>query len=163
MQHVVQPYVDAQMFMGNVLVARAGKVVFSKSYGMADLEWKVPNSPPTRFNIASMTKQFTAAAILLPEDRGQLKTDDLSLSKEVLARYAGTYQFSDDSLEVLPEGNHLLFKFDNGSDLPVFPESETRFFSKPWPIEFEFSKNDSSGPPVLIRHQNGKDEKGTKK
>jgi CubicO group peptidase (beta-lactamase class C family) len=409
MQQVVQPYVDAQMFMGNVLVAKAGKVVFSKSYGMADLEWNVPNSPPTRFNIASMTKQFTAAAILLLEDRGKLKTDDLvkkyltdapaswdkitiyhllthtsgisddaakyepgipdklvfrevplnfqpgeqwaytnlgymvlgyllerisgqtyeefvrqnifkalgmndsglmsfitiiprrasgywpgnngienaerfdprigfsagslysttedllrweeglfggklltaaslrkmttpfksdyacglhvnrvdghlmiqhdgnnigfnadmayypeqriavvvlanlngtvtgeirkglaavalgetppmpsvhkeiSLPKELLARYAGTYQFSDYTLEMLSEGNHLLVKFDDGSDLPVFPESETRFFSKPWPIEFEFSKNDSSGRPVLIRRQNGKDEKGTKK
>jgi CubicO group peptidase (beta-lactamase class C family) len=76
-QQVVQPYVDAQMFMGDVLVAKAGKVVFSKSYGMADLEWKVPNSSTTRFNIASMTKQFTAASILLLEDRGKLKTDDL--------------------------------------------------------------------------------------
>ena len=44
MQQVVQPYVDAQMFMGNVLVARVGRVVFSNSYGMADLEWKVPIS-----------------------------------------------------------------------------------------------------------------------
>jgi CubicO group peptidase (beta-lactamase class C family) len=77
MQQVVQPYVDAQMFMGTLLVAKAGKVVFSKSYGMADLEWNVPNSPATRFNIASMTKQFTAAAILLLEDRGKLKTDEL--------------------------------------------------------------------------------------
>src|SRR5262249_11490170 len=76
-QQVVQPYVDAQMFMGSVLVAKDGKVVFSKSYGMADLEWSVPNSSTTRFNIASMTKQFTAASILLLEDRGKLKTDDL--------------------------------------------------------------------------------------
>src|SRR5690349_9523024 len=74
---VVQPYVDAQMFMGSVLVAKDGKVIFSKSYGMADLEWNVPNSSTTRFNIASMTKQFTAASILLLEDRGKLKTDDL--------------------------------------------------------------------------------------
>src|SRR5215813_15297371 len=73
---VVQPYVDAQMFMGSVLVAKDGKILFSKSYGMADLEWNVPNSPATRFNIASMTKQFTAASILLLEDRGKLKTDD---------------------------------------------------------------------------------------
>ena len=76
-QQVVQPYVDAQMFMGSVLVAKDGKVIFSNSYGMADLEWNVPNSPTTRFNIASMTKQFTAASILLLEDRGKLKTDDL--------------------------------------------------------------------------------------
>src|SRR6266403_2479207 len=76
LQRVVQPYVDAQMFMGSVLVAEDGKVIFSKSYGTADLEWKVPNSPTTRFNIASMTKQFNAASILLLEDRGKLKTDD---------------------------------------------------------------------------------------
>ena len=76
-QKVMQPYVDAKMFMGSVLVARKGKTIFNKSYGMADLEWSIPNSPTTRFNIASMTKQFTAAAILLLEDRGKLKTSDL--------------------------------------------------------------------------------------
>src|SRR6516162_8569084 len=76
-QLVVQPYVDAQMFMGSVLVVKDGKIIFSKSYGMADVEWNVPNSPTTKFNIASMTKQFTAASILLLEDRGKLKTDDL--------------------------------------------------------------------------------------
>jgi CubicO group peptidase (beta-lactamase class C family) len=62
-RQVVQPYVDAQMFMGSVLVAKNEKVIFSKSYGMADLEWNVPNSSKTRFNIASITKQFTAASI----------------------------------------------------------------------------------------------------
>jgi len=65
------------MFMGSVLVAEDGKVIFSKSYGMADLEWSVPNSPTDSFNIASMTKQFTAASILLLEDRGKLRTDGL--------------------------------------------------------------------------------------
>jgi len=65
------------MFMGSVLVSKEGKLVFNQGYGMANLEWNVPNSPTTRFNIASMTKQFTAAAILLLEDRGKLKTDDL--------------------------------------------------------------------------------------
>src|ERR1044071_3508717 len=76
-QKVMQPYVDAKMFMGSVLVARKGKIIFNNAYGMADLEWSIPNSPTTRFNIASMTKQFTAAAILLLEDRGKLKTSDL--------------------------------------------------------------------------------------
>jgi CubicO group peptidase (beta-lactamase class C family) len=77
MNALVQPYADAQVFMGSVLVARHGKVLFNKSYGSADLEWSVPNSSTTRFNIASMTKQFTAAAILLLEDGGKLRTDDL--------------------------------------------------------------------------------------
>lgn len=75
-QKVMQPYVDARMFVGSVLVARKGTTIFNKSDGMADLEWSIPNSPTTRFNIASMTKQFTAAAILLLEDRGKLKTSD---------------------------------------------------------------------------------------
>jgi CubicO group peptidase (beta-lactamase class C family) len=77
LQQMVQSYADAQLFMGSVLVAKNGNVVLSKAFGYADLEWSIPNSPTTRFNIASMTKQFTAASILLLEDRGKLKTDDL--------------------------------------------------------------------------------------
>lgn len=77
MNALIQPYSDAHAFMGSVLVAQHGKVLFSKSYGSADLEWNIPNTPTTRFNIASMTKQFTAAAVLLLEDRGKLRTDDL--------------------------------------------------------------------------------------
>lgn len=77
MQQVVQPYADAQLFMGSVLVAQNSKVLFSKSYGWADLEWNIPNSSTARFQIASVTKQFTAASILLLEDRGKLKIDDL--------------------------------------------------------------------------------------
>jgi CubicO group peptidase (beta-lactamase class C family) len=409
-QRVVQPYVDAQMFMGSVLVAKNGKAVFSKSYGKADLEWDVPNSPTTRFNIASMTKQFTAASILLLEDRGKLKTDDLvkkylpdapaswdqitiyhllthtsgipddgakyepgtpdklvfrdkpldfqpgekwaytnlgyivlgylveritgqtyenfvhdnlfkplgmndsgmfsfvtviprrasgywpgsngienadrsfdtrigfssgslysttedllrwdeglfggklltpislrkmttpfksdyacglyvkrvnghltiehdgnnigfnanmayypeekiavivlanlngtvtgemtkalaavahgetppvpsvhkeiSLPKQVLSRYAGTYQFPHYSLKMVPEGNHLLVEFDNGGTLTVFPESETKFFSKPWPTRFEFTKDDHGKFTVLKRFEGDSEENGAKK
>jgi CubicO group peptidase (beta-lactamase class C family) len=408
LQRVVQPYVDAQMFMGSVLLAKEGKIIFSKGYGMADLEWNVPNSSTTRFNIASMTKQFTAASILLLEDRGKLNTNEpvkkyltdaprswdkitiynllthtsgisgdaakyepgspdklvfndkpldfqpgeqwaytnlgyivlgyliekisgqtyeefvqqnifkplgmndsglfsfvtiiprrasgywpggnglenadrpdtrygfsagalysttedllrweeglfggkvlspaslrkmttpfksdyacglhvkrvngrlmiehdgnnigfnadmayypedrvavivlanlngtvtgemigalaavahgetppvpsihkqISLSKEVLARYAGSYQFSNYSLKMVPEGDHLLVVFDNGGTLPMFPESETRFFSKPWPIQFEFSKNEHGDFTILKRHGD-KDETGQKK
>ena len=63
-------------FMGSVLVARDGAVVFEKSYGFANVEWRIPNTPDTKFRIGSLTKQFTAAAILLLEDRGKLKVED---------------------------------------------------------------------------------------
>ncbi len=62
--------------MGTVLVARGGKVLFSNGYGFANLEWRVPNDPATRFRIGSITKQFTSAAILLLEERGKLAIDD---------------------------------------------------------------------------------------
>jgi len=63
-------------FMGAVLIALDGKVLLSKGYGFANLEWQVPNSPQTRFRIASVTKQFTAASILLLQERGRLNIRD---------------------------------------------------------------------------------------
>jgi CubicO group peptidase (beta-lactamase class C family) len=77
MDQVVQSYVANKTFMGSVLVARGSEVLLSKGYGSANLEWNVPNSPGTKFRLGSLTKQFTAASILLLEERGKLKTDDL--------------------------------------------------------------------------------------
>src|SRR5215510_2041101 len=73
---VVQSYVQNKTFMGTVLVARGGAVLLSKGYGYANLEWDVPNTPSTKFRLGSITKQFTAASILLLAERGKLKLDD---------------------------------------------------------------------------------------
>jgi CubicO group peptidase (beta-lactamase class C family) len=76
MEQIVQDYVDQKQFMGSVAVAQGGKILFEKGYGYANLEWDIPNSPTTKFPIASMTKQFTAACILLLEERGKLNVND---------------------------------------------------------------------------------------
>jgi len=76
MEQVVQSYAGNQKFMGSVLVARGSQVLFSKGYGSADLEWNIPNSPTTKFRLGSVTKQFTAACILLLEQRGKLSVND---------------------------------------------------------------------------------------
>jgi CubicO group peptidase (beta-lactamase class C family) len=76
MDQIVQSYVADQHFTGSVLVARGAQVVFSKGYGFADLEWDIPNSPNTKFRLGSVTKQFTAASILLLEERGKLSVND---------------------------------------------------------------------------------------
>jgi CubicO group peptidase (beta-lactamase class C family) len=76
MDQAIQPYVANHQFMGSVLVARDGQVIYSKGYGSADLEWDVPNSPGTKFRLGSVTKQFTAASILLLEERGKLSVSD---------------------------------------------------------------------------------------
>jgi CubicO group peptidase (beta-lactamase class C family) len=67
---------NQKRFIGSVLVARDGKVVFRKGYGMANVELDVPNAPETRFRLGSITKQFTAAAILLLQERGKLNVTD---------------------------------------------------------------------------------------
>ena len=63
-------------FSGSALVARDGKVLFSKGYGLANVEFDVPNTPQTKFRLGSITKQFTAAAILLLQERGKLSVRD---------------------------------------------------------------------------------------
>jgi CubicO group peptidase (beta-lactamase class C family) len=76
MNQIVQSYVADHKFMGTALVARGSQVLLSKGYGSADLEWDVPNSPNTKFRLGSVTKQFTAASILLLQERGKLSVND---------------------------------------------------------------------------------------
>ena len=76
MEQVVRSYVSNKQFMGSVLITRNKTVLFNKGYGSANLEWDIPNSPTTKFRIGSLTKQFTAACILLLEERAKLKVDD---------------------------------------------------------------------------------------
>jgi CubicO group peptidase (beta-lactamase class C family) len=76
MDKVVQSYAANLQFMGSVLVARGSEVLFTKGYGSANLEWDIPNSPATKFRLGSITKQFTAASVLLLEERGKLLISD---------------------------------------------------------------------------------------
>ncbi len=76
MEEVVNHYADNKKFMGSVLIARDGKMLLEKGYGFANLEWDVPNAPTTKVRLGSITKQFTAACILMLEERGKLRVDD---------------------------------------------------------------------------------------
>ena len=73
---LVQAWADDGRFMGSVLVMQNGKVLLDKGYGMADVTTGRPNRPDTAYRIGSITKQFTAAAILQLQDRGKLKIGD---------------------------------------------------------------------------------------
>lgn len=68
--------VEHEKFMGSILVARGGKPIVSKGYGLANVELDVPNTPKTVFRIASLTKQFTAASIMMLQERGKLSVSD---------------------------------------------------------------------------------------
>lgn len=73
---LVKDYADHALFSGVVLVARDGKPVFRQAFGAAEREWEIANTPETRFRIGSITKQFTAAAVLRLVDERKLALDD---------------------------------------------------------------------------------------
>jgi len=63
-------------FNGTVLVARQGHVIYERGFGFANLEWSTPNDVRTKFEIGSMTKQFTALLILQFVNEGQVRLDE---------------------------------------------------------------------------------------
>lgn len=91
----------------SVLVVRHGQVVFRQSYGMANLEERLASTPDTHYRLASLTKQFTAAAILILAERGKLTLDDrvtrflptlpenLITIRHLLTHTSGLYDYED--------------------------------------------------------------------
>ncbi|HEX8398794.1 MAG TPA: serine hydrolase [Pyrinomonadaceae bacterium] len=66
---------DYGQFNGSILVAENGKIIYKKGFGMANIEWNIPNQPDTKFRIASITKQFTATLVLQLVEEGKIKLD----------------------------------------------------------------------------------------
>jgi len=76
LDHVLEAYQKHRNFMGSVLIAERGKVILEKGYGMANMELNVPNTPDTKFRLGSITKQFTATAIMQLQEQGKLALTD---------------------------------------------------------------------------------------
>jgi D-alanyl-D-alanine carboxypeptidase len=89
---VVQKAIDARVIpAAGVAVVRGGKVLLAKGYGTADLEANTPANERTAFQIASVTKQFTAAGLMLLVEENKIKLDD-TLGKylpDVPAKWSG--------------------------------------------------------------------------
>jgi CubicO group peptidase (beta-lactamase class C family) len=107
----VKPYLDMKVFSGAILIARHGKILLSKGYGMANYELDVANTPKTRFHLASVSKTFTAAAIMLLAERGLLSTSD------PLTKYIPDYP-NGDKITV----HHLLVHTSGIPNVNNFPE-----------------------------------------
>jgi CubicO group peptidase (beta-lactamase class C family) len=70
------PHLTNRDLSGTVLIARGDTIRLGKAYGMANYELNVANTLDTKFRIASVTKTFTAAAIIMLRERGALGLDD---------------------------------------------------------------------------------------
>lgn len=67
---------DHQLLNGSVLVAEQGQIIYKRSFGYADFGKRIANSDTTHFNLASLSKPFTALAVLQLIQTGKLKLED---------------------------------------------------------------------------------------
>jgi CubicO group peptidase (beta-lactamase class C family) len=68
--------VERHHFNGTILLAKNGSILFCRGYGMANLEHDIPCTATTKFRLGSITKQFTAMAVLILQERGKLSVND---------------------------------------------------------------------------------------
>ena len=133
----LRPFVETHNFSGVIQISRGGKVVYQRGYGLAHPAFGIPNTPETRFHIASISKAFTGAAVLLLEDRGKLSTSD------PVAKFLPDYP-NGDKIRL----DHLLVHSSGIPNVHNFPELRTDTYApytaeslvatfKDQPLEFE--------------------------
>lgn len=128
---------DIHGFSGTVLVARGDQVLLTKGYGLADAASGTANGPATRFRIGSITKQLTAAAILLLQQQGRLTV------KDPVCRFLPTCPHAWQPITIhhalthtsgLPNATDLPQIWD-ARDRPITPAQQLRIVGK-LPLEF---------------------------
>lgn len=72
---ILKSHSAAGDFNGTALVARERRILYQSAFGFANLEWNIPNDLTTKFEIGSMTKQFTAVLILQFVNEGKINLD----------------------------------------------------------------------------------------
>lgn len=140
---ILQRFSDANMFQGVVLVATDGKVLLNKGYGLADAATQKPNDPSLVYQIGSVTKQFTAVAILKLQEEGKLSVND-TISKyfprlkdggritirHMLTHTSGLFNYTNDTTfwmhEAVRPSSHekMMGRF---ADMPLDFEPGTKF------------------------------------
>lgn len=78
----IDRYSKKNEFSGSILIAKDDEILLNKGYGTADYNTNLPNKPQTVFQIASLTKQFTATGILMLQEQKLLNVND-TLSKYI--------------------------------------------------------------------------------
>jgi len=132
-----------------VIVVKDGRTLFRKAYGMADLELGVPLQPDMVFRLGSITKQFTAAAILMLAEEGRPALYDA---------YVGDYELAPGFvLTVTREGDRLMTQATGQQKVEVFPSSETEFFLRVVDAQITFVRGPEGKVDQLVLHQGGRD------
>lgn len=128
-------YFDYGQFNGMVLVAENGKIIYRKGFGLADMEWDIPNKPDTKFRLGSITKQFTSTLVLQLVEEGKLSLEGK------LSDYLPYYR-EDTGKKVTI--HHLLTHTSGIPSYTSLPNFGREVSRNPYPVE-EFVKKFCSG------------------
>ncbi|MGE5351057.1 MAG: serine hydrolase [Acidobacteriota bacterium] len=148
-ESLIAKYNEYGYFDGSILVADKDNVVFKKGYGMANIEWSIPNSPDTKFRVGSVTKQFTSMLIMQLVEKGKIKLEGK------ITDYLPYYRKDTGSKITI----HMLLTHTSGipsyTSLPGFAEKISRMNYKP----DDFIKEQCSGdlefePGSQIKYNN---------
>ncbi|WP_340022891.1 serine hydrolase domain-containing protein [Paenibacillus sp. FSL K6-1096] len=164
LENYVNDYLQLWEMYGVIQVIRQGEVLFEKACGYASIEFGVPNRLDSRFSLASMSKQFTAFAVMLLHDKGllhidrpaqlylpdELKIDESVTVHHLLSHTSGLYNF---------------YNFENdffGGDYRL-DYSRTRFFRqyinkqpvKPAGTAYDYNNSNYNLLAWIIEHVSG--------
>jgi CubicO group peptidase (beta-lactamase class C family) len=95
-----------------IAVIKGGELIHANGYGLANVEWEIPITPDTVFRLASVTKQFTATAIMMLAEQGKLSVDD------PITRFLPQYPTSGHDITIHHLLNHTsgIFSYTNAPD-----------------------------------------------
>lgn len=117
---LIGKYAEYGKFNGSVLVSEKGKIIYKKGFGMANMEWDIPNAPDTKHRLGSITKQFTAMLILQLAEVGKI---DLQAP---ITKYLPEYPVESGGIITI---HHLLTHtsgIPNYTSFPKFMQDESR-------------------------------------
>ena len=139
--NLLNKYTEYGKFNGSVLVSDHGKVIYKKGFGMANMEWDIPNQPNTKHRLGSITKQFTAMLIL------QLVADGKLDLQAPITTYLPDYpKATGDKITT----HHLLTHtsgIPNYTSFPGFMQDESRNPSSPSAFVKKFDSKDLDFSP----------------
>jgi len=139
-------------FNGTITISHKGESLYSKAFGYADLEHGILNTLDTKFRIGSLTKQFTAAAILKLNEAGKLSLDQTL--EDYIADYPRGSEITIHQLLTHSSGIHNYTNFDHFDQMMIKPHSPLDLIAtfKDLPLDFDpGTKHDysNSGYAVL--------------
>jgi CubicO group peptidase (beta-lactamase class C family) len=111
---------EKNIFTGAVMVVENGKIIYQKGIGYANRQWKIPNTPDTKFMLGSVSKQFTSMAVMRLVESKKLKLE------AAVSDYLPFYPKENGSKITI---HHLLC---HSSGLPDLPKVIKDFFSDFW-------------------------------